>query len=93
MFHYNIYNKTFQITGIAKIIPSSRQGAFSSKRFAISLFHHKNICCGHSLEVPHCDTSNEYPQHIFSWKNKKKLSGYRLLSGVILSYLEVCVLL
>ena len=28
-------------------------------------------CCGYSLEVPLRGTSNEYPQHMFSWRNKK----------------------
>ena len=32
---------------------------------------HKNICCGYSLETPHRGTSNEYPQHMFLWRNKK----------------------
>ena len=35
------------------------------------LFHHENICCGYSLEVPQWDASNEYPQYMFSWRNKK----------------------
>ena len=35
------------------------------------LFLYKNICCGYSLEVPHWGASNEYPQHIFLWRNKK----------------------
>ena len=26
----------------------------------------------YSLEAPHWGTSNEYPQHMFSWRNKKK---------------------
>ena len=40
------------------------------------LFLHKNT---------HRDTSNEYPQHMFSWRNKKihVLSGYPLLSGAM----------
>ena len=32
-------------------------------------------CCGYSLEAP-CGgggTSNEYPQHMFSWRNKKNI--------------------
>ena len=32
---------------------------------------HKNICCGYSLEAPHRGASNEYPQHMFLWRNKK----------------------
>ena len=35
------------------------------------LFLHKNIYCGYSLEAPQTGTSNEYPQHMFSWRNKK----------------------
>ena len=30
------------------------------------------ICCGYSLEVPLGSTSNEYPQHMFLFRNKKK---------------------
>ena len=37
------------------------------------LFFHENICCGYSLEVPRRGTSNEYPQHMFSWRNKKSI--------------------
>ena len=39
--------------------------------FIFFLFLHGNICCGYSLEVPHRDTSNEYPQHMLPWRNKK----------------------
>ena len=38
------------------------------------LFLEENICCGYSLEVPHQGASNEYPQHMFSLRNKKYLS-------------------
>ena len=27
----------------------------------------------YSFEVPHLGTSNEYPQHMFSWRNKKNI--------------------
>ena len=37
------------------------------------LFLHENVCCGYSLEAPHWGTSNEYPQHMFSWRNKKNI--------------------
>ena len=37
----------------------------------IFLISPKNICCGYSLEVSQQGTSNEYPQHMFSWRNKK----------------------
>ena len=35
------------------------------------LFLDKNICCGYSLEAPCWGASNEYPQHMFSLRNKK----------------------
>ena len=38
------------------------------------LFLHKNIHCGYSLEAPRRGASNEYPQHMFSWSNKKDIS-------------------
>ena len=34
-----------------------------------------------SLEAPHQGASNEYPQHMFSWRNKKICTGYPPLSG------------
>ena len=37
------------------------------------LFLDENICCGYSLEVPRRGASNEYPQHIFSSRNKKNI--------------------
>ena len=36
------------------------------------------MCCRYSLEAPHCGASNEYPQHIFSWRNKKHISSFWL---------------
>ena len=42
------------------------------------LFLLKNICCGYSLEVPWWGASNEYPQHMFSWRNKKDISIFRM---------------
>ena len=35
-------------------------------------FHGEVICCGYSLEAPWHGASDEYPQHMFSWRNKKK---------------------
>ena len=37
------------------------------------LFLHKIICCGYSLEAPCRGASNEYPQHMFLWRNKKNI--------------------
>ena len=38
--------------------------------FPIAVLH-KNICCRYSLKACQQSTSNEYPQHVFSWRNKK----------------------
>ena len=37
------------------------------------LFLHENIYCGYSLEAPPRGASNENPQHMFSWRNKKNI--------------------
>ena len=42
-------------------------------KLTFSLYIEENICCGYSLEVPHRGTSNEYPQHMFSSRNKKNI--------------------
>ena len=34
---------------------------------------HQGMCCGYSLEVPHWGTSNEYPQYMFLWRNKRNI--------------------
>ena len=42
---------------------------------------HKNLCCGYSLESPQQGDSNEYPQHMFLWRNKQI---YPLLQNTLL---------
>ena len=37
------------------------------------LFLNENICCGYSLEAPQWGASYEYPQHMFSSRNKKNI--------------------
>ena len=37
----------------------------------------------YSLEAPRQGASNEYQQHMFSWKNKKNIMWIPLLSGAI----------
>ena len=32
----------------------------------------------YSLEAPHRGASNEYPQHMFSWRNKKNINSFGL---------------
>ena len=44
---------------------------FQFKSLDFFLFLHDNICCGYSLEAPQRGASNKYPQHMFSWRNKK----------------------
>ena len=34
---------------------------------------HENLCCGYPLEAHRRGTSNKYPQHMFSWRNKKDI--------------------
>ena len=70
---------------------------FSVQNF--SYFLYENVCCGYSLEVPHWGTSNEYPQHMFSLRNKKniflihpsylELSNSTVLFLIILSILII----
>ena len=55
----------------------------AKKLLMFFLFAHKNICCRYSLEAPWKGASNEYPQHMFSWRNKKNISLIPLLSGII----------
>ena len=50
--------------------------ALDKMRFSVQkvliffLFLHKNIYYGYSLEAPHQNTSNEYPQHVFMEKEE-----------------------
>ena len=59
-------------------------------------FLHKNICCGYSLEVPQQCASNEYPHHMFLWRNKKNypriITKYSLTSPDCGSSLETSLL-
>ena len=52
---------------------------FIRKMLISFLFLHENICCGHPLEAPRWGASNEYPQHMFSWRNKKNIMWIPLL--------------
>ena len=47
---------------------------FSTKEYLyFSIFLIKNVCCGYSLDEPYRGTSNEYPQQMFSSRNKKTI--------------------
>ena len=50
------------------------------------LFLYKNICFGYSLEAPHQGASNEYPKHMFLWRNNKNIGSFGLKN---VPYLEL----
>ena len=67
----------------------------SKKWYIFFLFSRRKhiIYCGYSLEVPRWGTSNEYPQHMFSSRNKKKcqyLGKLILVGQVDFDHLLVC---
>ena len=49
----------------------------------ICLFLDENICSGYSLEAPRRGPSNEYPQHMFSSRNKKNIHTFRLKKSTL----------
>ena len=53
------------------IIALDNKMLFFSPKVLIFSYLQENTCCGFSSEVPHRGASNEYPQHMFSWRNKK----------------------
>ena len=59
---------------IVEYIALDKMLFFNKKVLIVFLFLHENICCGYSLEVPQRGTSNEYPQQMFSWRNKKNIN-------------------
>ena len=46
---------------------------FSSEKCWYLSYFLKKTCCGYSLEAPLWGAYNEYPQHMFSSKNKKNI--------------------
>ena len=48
-----------------------------------------HVCCGYSLEAPRRGASNEYPQHMYSLRNKKDISIFRMKK---VPYLFLCAL-
>ena len=49
---------------------------FQLKSTDIFLIYPRNICYGYTSDAPRRGASNEYPQHMFSWRNKETLCGY-----------------
>ena len=74
----------------APSIATDRALFFIRKMLISFLLLHENICCGYSLEAPRRGArgaSNEYPQHMFSWRNKKNIMW---IPPLICSYVPVC---
>ena len=46
---------------------------FQSKSIDIFSYFSTKTCCGYSLEAPLRGASNEYPQQMFLWRNKKNI--------------------
>ena len=66
---------------------------FPTKTYFVVLFRsaseRHNIRCGYSFEVPHRGTSNEYPQHMFLWRNEKTIMWIPLLSEVMIRWMGI----
>ena len=58
------------------------------KNLYFFLFLDENICCGYSLEAPPRGASNEYPQHIFSSRNK--ITIYHIWRSSLIRVYTVC---
>ena len=77
---------SFQSNKIAFLI-FRKMSSFSHKlqirriHIIFFLFLHENIYCGYSLEAPYWGASNEYPQHMFSWRSA--LSGAMFLPALL----------
>ena len=66
----NLFNNHVLIVAPVTFAPA---GAMTPSAEFLFLFLDENICCGHSLEAPRRGASNEYPQHMFSSRNKKNI--------------------
>ena len=70
---------------------NSRWGTFFNRKVLIVLvFLKKNVRCGYLLRVLKRNTSNEYPQHMFSSRNKKNILDIALICSYadVLEYLN-----
>ena len=55
-------------------------------RWKFFLFLHKNIHCGYSSEAPRWGASDEYPQYMFMWRNKKNMTIFSWQNSLIYSF-------
>ena len=60
-------------------------------RLIVFLFLDENVCCGYSLEAPWRGASNEYPQHMFSLKNKKNIDTFWLKTNNNKKKMHACL--
>ena len=89
---YDCYIITYMIWGISLDKLAAVLQIRMDNRDNFGIFIHiirKKHICDPSLEPSHRDGSNEGPQHMFSFRNKKKsslnYSQYLLLSGALIS--------
>ena len=75
-------NKIYQILGVRIGLDKSR---YQVNIFLISRRKHMLwvLIRGYSLEAPHRGTSNEYPQHMFSSRNKKNIHTFWLKKSAL----------
>ena len=64
-FYYGL--QLYVSTGLDKML------FFNPKVLIFFLFLHENISCGYPSEATRRGASNEYLQHMFSWRNKKNI--------------------
>ena len=74
------------ISGI-HLLPKTKLQIRGGIHIIFFLFLDENICCGYSLEAPRRGASNEYPQHMFSSRNKKDISIFPMKKA---PYLLLC---
>ena len=64
------------IQGITQSIALVKALFFQSKSIDIFSYFSIKTRCGYSLEAPQWCASTEYPQHMFSWRNKKNINRH-----------------
>ena len=91
-FMINLHEKLCGQAGFKLITPGSAGICIATDKRGIHiiffLFLHENLCSGYSLEAPQRGASNEYPQRMFSWRNKKDISIFQMKK---VPYLLLCV--
>ena len=68
-----------------KELPYRKKDKYSRNIKILYLFLYENICCGFWLEASHWGTSNEYPQHMFTWGNKKNIRAQLVKDNDVVS--------